>query len=313
PSARYFDFFPVDASIPNASRYGTVPVWGLATVLVSRHEGIAVGERLYGYFPLASHVVVVPSKKVADSFFYVDRPQLPADRKVYNQVFRSRHDPFHSPAHESHMLLLRPLFFTSYLLADKLLDEKIYNAKTVLITSASSKTSLCLAFLLKRAGVPTIGITSPSSLAWLAKTGAYPELLPYDALKSPAPAPAKMGNVVLADVAGNEAVVADVERWVGSRFVKGLSVGMSHWESRRDHMAEKMEVFFAPSQTVKKQSEIGTAALARAMGKAFADTLESADAWVELERVEGADATLRVWRDLVKGKADPRKGFILSL
>ncbi|RKO89155.1 hypothetical protein BDK51DRAFT_48316 [Blyttiomyces helicus] len=295
-SPRYFDFFPVDASVPDAARYGTIPVWGLAT----------------GFFPLASHIVLVPGAELTDAFFDVDRPQLPAGHMIYNKVsggVPNLHDPFHSPTHEPHMLLLRPLFFTSYLLADKLIDEKLYTAKTVVITSASSKTSLCLAFVLKRAGIPTIGLTSASSIAWLADTNAYTELLPYDALGS-APPP---GDVVLVDVAGNQAVVADVGRWAGEGLKKELSVGMTHWESRAKVGAGSAEVFFAPAQLNKKQAEMGVLALGAVMGKAFAETLGSADEWVEVERVEGEEGVLRVWRELVAGKAAPRKGLVLTL
>ena len=31
-----------------------MPVWGFATVVQSLHPGVAVGERLYGYWPMAN-------------------------------------------------------------------------------------------------------------------------------------------------------------------------------------------------------------------------------------------------------------------
>jgi hypothetical protein len=33
-------------------------VWGFGDVIASRHPGIEVGERLYGYFPMATHLVI---------------------------------------------------------------------------------------------------------------------------------------------------------------------------------------------------------------------------------------------------------------
>ena len=51
----YWQFYPT-----GEDPWGKVTVWGIAEVLVSHAEGIAVGERLYGFFPMASHVVMRP-------------------------------------------------------------------------------------------------------------------------------------------------------------------------------------------------------------------------------------------------------------
>jgi len=49
----YWDFFPTaDAG------WGVIPVWGFATVQESAVDGIAAGERFYGYFPMATCVIV---------------------------------------------------------------------------------------------------------------------------------------------------------------------------------------------------------------------------------------------------------------
>ena len=47
----YWDFFPTgDAGT------GCIPVWGFATVSESLVEGVDVGERFYGYWPMADEV-----------------------------------------------------------------------------------------------------------------------------------------------------------------------------------------------------------------------------------------------------------------
>ncbi|HZF83732.1 MAG TPA: DUF2855 family protein, partial [Burkholderiaceae bacterium] len=45
----YWQFFPTAEE-----GWGQVPVWGFGRVVQSLHPGVAVGERLYGYFPMAS-------------------------------------------------------------------------------------------------------------------------------------------------------------------------------------------------------------------------------------------------------------------
>jgi len=49
---KYWQLFPAPQG------FGNVPVWGFGEVIVSRHPDIAVGERLFGYFPMATHLVI---------------------------------------------------------------------------------------------------------------------------------------------------------------------------------------------------------------------------------------------------------------
>src|SRR5262249_9622915 len=49
---KYWQLFPA----PNG--FGNVPVWGFGEVIASNHPNVAVGERLFGYFPMATHLVI---------------------------------------------------------------------------------------------------------------------------------------------------------------------------------------------------------------------------------------------------------------
>lgn len=46
-----------------------MPVWGFADVVASTVSGVEVGERFYGYFPIASHLSVVPERVTARGFY----------------------------------------------------------------------------------------------------------------------------------------------------------------------------------------------------------------------------------------------------
>ena len=59
----YWNFFPT-----GQDDWGIVPVWGFAKVTASNHAEIAVGERLYGYLPMASHLVVQPGNVSGGGF-----------------------------------------------------------------------------------------------------------------------------------------------------------------------------------------------------------------------------------------------------
>jgi hypothetical protein len=56
----YWQFFPVPADA-DGTAWGCIPVWGFGDVVQSLHPGVAVGERLYGYWPMASHAVLQPA------------------------------------------------------------------------------------------------------------------------------------------------------------------------------------------------------------------------------------------------------------
>ena len=45
----YWHFFP-----SGEAGWGIVPVWGFGTVVQSLHPGVAVGERLWGYWPMSN-------------------------------------------------------------------------------------------------------------------------------------------------------------------------------------------------------------------------------------------------------------------
>src|SRR6187397_767385 len=49
---KYWQLFPAPAG------FGNIPVWGFGEVIASRHPSIAVGEILFGYFPMATHLVI---------------------------------------------------------------------------------------------------------------------------------------------------------------------------------------------------------------------------------------------------------------
>ena len=60
---KYWQFFP--AADP---AWGCLPVWGFATVTESRAAGVAVGRRVWGYFPAGSHLLLTPVRVREGSF-----------------------------------------------------------------------------------------------------------------------------------------------------------------------------------------------------------------------------------------------------
>ncbi len=114
----YWDFFPAQEG------WGRVPVWGFADVSESRVPGLQAGARFYGYLPPSSTLMVSPDR-VSDRGFRdasAHRSALPA---AYNGYTLTATDPIYTQETEDAQMLLRPLFFTSWLIDDFLARERV--------------------------------------------------------------------------------------------------------------------------------------------------------------------------------------------
>src|SRR2546429_1777329 len=174
----YWDFFPAEEG------WGRVPMWGFAEVAQSEAEGVEPGARFYGYLPPSSSLLVTP-RDVAEHGFVDGSPhraELPA---AYQSYSATGADPFYRADTEEIQMLLRPLFFTSFLIDDQLSDDGLTERGRVVISSASSKTAIGAGFLLaQREGVELVGLTSPRSAEFVEGLGIYGRTVTYDALDS---------------------------------------------------------------------------------------------------------------------------------
>jgi hypothetical protein len=123
--------------------------------------------RVYGYFPCASHLLVVPDR-VNDKGFVDAAPHRAALPSAYQGYRDVEMDPVYSADLEAEHILFFPLLFTSFLIDDFLADEDFFGADTIIISSASSKTAIIVAYLLaKRDGVQVVGLTSAGNRAFV--------------------------------------------------------------------------------------------------------------------------------------------------
>ena len=115
----YWEFFaPSLAADESADEWGIVPVWGFGEIVASNNPDIHIGERSYGYFPLANFLKMLPIR-VSDTRFVdgaAHRSALPA---VYNSYDRLGAQSGHA-AQDNLRALLNPLYGTSFCLVDAL-------------------------------------------------------------------------------------------------------------------------------------------------------------------------------------------------
>jgi hypothetical protein len=314
---KYWNFFPCAVA-----GYGRVPVWGFADVTESHTEGVAVGERFYGYWPIAAQVDLQPAHVSTRGFHdnAEHRRELPA---VYNHYTRCSADPRYAVAHEAVIALLRPLFSTSFLIDDFLADNAFFGARTVLLSSASSKTAYGTAFCLAQrrgsaAGLRIVGLTSPANLAFTQGLGCYDEVLAYDAVDGLDTA----GGAVYLDFSGSAPLRAAVHTHFGVQLAYSCSIGASHWDELRPGSAAALPgpratLFFAPAQIAKRSADWGAAGLQQRIAEAWsafmAPVVDAQPPWLTVVHGRGAVEIERVYRQLLDGRGDPQQGHMLSL
>jgi uncharacterized protein DUF2855 len=284
---------------PAPGDWGRIPAWGYARVVASRSPALAEGRRVFGLVPMGTELDVRPAPHPLG---FVDAaPHRAGLSPVYNQYLSVEGEG------DDAALVMRPLFGTSVLL-DLVLDEAGFaGAGTVVITSASSKTAYGLAHLLRERPVETIGLTSATRREWVEGLGLYDTVLGYgDAGDLAAP-----GGAVLVDFAGDAALVRRIHERLGDTLARSILVGFTHRRAPADEPAMPgvaPEFFFAPDEMVQR---------GRALGRRYAEAWQGFAPVVErtlrIVRVQGGDGLVRVYRELLEGRADPAVGHVVSL
>lgn len=303
----YWKFFP-----SGIDGFGIVPVWGYATVVETQHVDVPVGERLYGYWPMASDVVLEAGavSKGALSDVAAHRAALPG---VYNRYTRVAADPSIAPGNSDYQALLRPLFLTSFLIDDFLDAQQFYGAQTVVLGSASSKTAIGLAAMLaerRSAGLRTIGLTSPGNLAFVRRLGFYDEATVYDDI-------ATMPKVasVFVDMSGSLKVLDAVHRHLDDALKYSCRVGLSHWTDAAPVRGltlpgAKPIFFFAPDRIAQRLKDWGPSGFAARSGAALAKFVADAPRWLTVAEITGPEAHCAAYAATARGETGPDQGLI---
>jgi uncharacterized protein DUF2855 len=302
----YWKFFPTeDAST------GIVPVWGFARVIESRSPHLKTGQRLYGFFPMASHLDITPDPRGAN--VVVDaaahRRDLPP---VYNAYMRAGESDAQDDALKS---IFHPLLLTSYLLFDFLEDNDWFKAKQIIIGSASSKTGLGLCKYLAEArpnGPRVIGLTSKGNRGFVEGLNACDQVATYDALEQEI---AQIPSVYV-DMAGNADVRGRLHHHLNDNMLHSAAVGTSHWdkfEPTGDLPGARPRFFFAPAQVEKRRADWGPGQIEKRLEGAWRRLAENSAGWMKIERSTGLARAIDIYSDIANGKTAPDIGHFITL
>jgi hypothetical protein len=278
----YWDFFPAEGG------WGRVPMWGFAEVERSETEGVEVGTRVDG----SPHRAALPS--------------------AYHRYLAAGSDPFYSAGSEDVQMLLRPLFFTSFLIDDQLADEGLTERGPIVISSASSKTAIAAAFLLaRRDGVELVGLTSARNKEFVEGLGIYGRTVTYEEIASLGEGPA-----TYVDIAGDGAVRQAVHTHFGDELAYSMTVGVTHWEEigsgQGDLPGPTPTFFFAPARVEKRSADWGPAELERRVAEAWHPFCEWIAGWLEVNRGEGFEGVKSAYLEVLEGNIGPKSAHVIS-
>jgi hypothetical protein len=303
----YWNFFRAPEGM------GRVPAMGFGDIIASRHPAVAEGTRCFGFYPMSRYLLIEPGS-VSRENIMDGAAHRAALAPAYNQYSITATDALYEEAHEDTLMLLRGLFLTSFLAGDFLAGSDYFGAESVLISSASSKTSIALGFQVRRGGrARAIGLTSKRNLEFTRALGCYDEVLLYDDIRT------LDGNkpAIFVDMAGNKSILQTVHEHWDTKLGHSCAIGMTHWQAGETPDAPlpgpKPEFFFAPTQIQKRVQDWGPAGFEQRLAEGWARFRSFTADWLEIRRGSGTDALDGVWQATLAGETDPKIGNILSL
>ena len=315
----YWGFFPVEADAADegaeqagrARRWGRVPAMGLGSVTESAHEDIAVGGRYFGFYPMGTNVVIdAASRGSAFADVGAHRSNHAATYTDFRDVAR---DVMFRPEQADEYLLLWGVFMTSFLIDDYLADDDHLAQTQTLVTSASSKTAICLAHCLaERDGHRSVGLTSERNRTFVERLGLYSEVITYDEVDQLDPTVAS----TMVDMAGSGPLRSAIHTHFGVQLNKSLIVGATHWQDADTGgplPGPTPEFFFAPGQSAKRAADWGVEELNARIAQSFHALLDTTDQWLTIENPTGPEGVEAAYRTLLEGRAEPNIGYVVSM
>lgn len=302
----YWNFFP------GQGEWGVVPMWGHAVIVESRNPELAVGERVYGYLPMAEHLDVLPTGVSPGGFSDAAAHRQPMS-PIYNQYSRLAADPEHDPAREGERMIFGPLFKTGFLIENFFRRNQWFGAGAMVVTSASSKTAMGLASVARALSpqVRRIGLTSAGNVDFVRCGGFYDTVLAYDAV-----ADLPLEPTVSVDFAGNAALLHALHSRLGDQLKYSCTVGATHVGAGfgRDSgpiPGPTPTLFFAPDHAVAAIKEQGPKAFGEAVAASWLTFLSDTGSALTIETRGGLDNAVTAFIAAAQGMADPAIGVVI--
>jgi hypothetical protein len=313
----YWDFFPAD---DDPAVWGRVPAMGWAEIVESKVDGLSIGSRYYGWFPMAG-TVVFRATATRDGF-RDDGTHRQAHAQVYRSYVSTAFDPWYDEAvdGEDRHAVLRGLFLTGYLADEFFADcggdtsaSPYFGADQVIVLSASSKTAIGFAQRAsQRDALRVVGLTSAVNAEFVRALGCYDSVLTYDEIG----AVATIDSVII-DMAGNPTVLARLHAHLGTHVRYSMMVGKSHHDAVAEPGVADMpgpppQFFFAPTDVERRIAAWGADEYRRRTSDAVAEFIDASRSWLTIEHRNGPEGVSSAWADIHAGTVAPSVGLVAA-
>ena len=302
----YWDFFPA------AGGMGPRPDVGLCRGAAQRGPGCRAGRARVRI----STPFLLPRRDARQRWWVWVRRRLaasPGAAPAYQSYLATGADPFYRADTEELQMLLRPLFFTSFLIDDQLSDDGLTARGPIVISSASSKTAIARGV---PAGAARGSRARGADLA--AERGVRRgsrDLRSHRHLRCDRVA--ERGAATFVDIAGDGNVRLAVHSHYGEELIHSMTVGITHWEELGAGEGElpgpSPTLFFAPDRAAKRSEDWGRAELQSRVADAWHPFCEWTGGWLEVVEDQGFEAVQRVYLDVLEGRVGPKTANVLSL
>lgn len=309
---KYWSFFPAKDEAGNdvSDEWGQIPVWGFATVTESNSDDVSVGERFFGYFPPSEECVMQPTNVANDGFIdgIEHRASLPSGYNVYRSAAKTDEQL------DNERSMLYPLFVTAYAIHDLLAERAWVDAEQVVVISASSKTSIGLAYAMQNnADSPkSIGLTSAHNVEQVKQLALYDTVISYDEINTIDP---KLATTIV-DMSGNRALLSELHQHFDDAMKLTLNVGLTHWDDMKNTAPindDRSELFFAPSHIQSMMSRLGPQEFQAKSGKFITESAIKTRSWLNSKELNGLDELALTYSDVCSGSIDAGTGLIVKM
>lgn len=303
--------------------------WGIATVIESGHLKVPVGTRLFGPMPICKYfhqkvLRTIPASRNGDDPPVVEfqNEDMPFNMQRFQEYEILAPSSAEDPEFEDWKLATKEIYTMAFYMDEQLLTET-GQINSVIISCASSKTAMALAYCLKMRGGSAIeremehlvGLTSKEHYDFVVSTGLYQEVYTYDDVES---LPTDK-TIVYMDFKCDGALRQAITLKLGTNLMYNMVLGPAVFQKRmKDQVFEKRarEVIFDEStwrerrRMVAEVTKTGRNEKLRNSYKAYVERMKR---YITVRHSCGLEQVKDVYENIYGNKASPAELHVCSM
>ncbi|CAK9025715.1 unnamed protein product [Durusdinium trenchii] len=291
--------------------------WGFATVMESTHDKVAVGTRLYGLLPAARYQVqtvgdTIPGKKDEPSCVELAMEGVPFNLRRFQEM--EVVSDCMEPHLEDWIICTKEIYTMAYYMDEQLLvDTGMINC--VIISCASAKTALALAFCLRMRDMRYVfGLTSKDHLDFARSTDLFHEVFSYDNVASLP----NNHTVVYMDFKCDGELRQQITLRMGTNLMYNMVVGPAVFQKKmKDQLFEKRarEVLFDESSWRERRrlvAEVTKTGRNEKLKYSYQAFIERMKKIITVKHINGVDGFVEMYDALYSNASSPADVHVCS-